>query len=772
MTPITAFPEFFHPRSLRRTAACLAAALVLLGCAGQIAHREGLGLMEQGQTEAGLAALEQAVREAPGNAEYRKELYVRRAAWIDQLLAQGDALRRSGDPAAAEMRFNKVLMVEPNNVRARAGLETLLRDRRHDDLLARAKAAQKAGDLELAERLVRQILAENAEQPAALALRRELSEVQTRRQMTEQVLRGTQAKPINVDFREANVRMVFEALSRGSGINFILDTDVRPDLRTSIFLKGASVEDAIDLILQTSKLQKKILNGNTVLIYPNTPEKLKEYQELVVKTFYLQNADAKQVQNTLKTLLKAKDLVIDEKLNLILMRDTPEAIQLAEKLVAAQDQAEPEVMLEVEVMEVLRSRLIEIGVQWPTQMSLVPLASGSGPLTVQDLRNLNSSTIGATVGKTTINARQELTDANLLANPRIRVRNREKAKIMVGDKVPIVTTTSTATGFVADNVQYIDVGLKVDLEPDIHLQSDVAIKVGLEVSSLGPAVKTTSGTLAYQIGTRNANTILRLKDGETQILAGLIADEERGGGTGVPGLASLPLIGRLFGSREDSQKKTEIVMSITPRLIRNVQRPDAGESEFWSGSETTLRTKPLSLAPLRSGGAGGAGNGNNAVGGDPAAASIGNVQGEAPPAAQNVALSWTGPAQVKSGESFKVQLKVKTDGVLRGLPFQAAFDPKVFQVVEVVEGEFFKQHDGASTFSSAIDAAAGKFFVSASRTAVQGAQGDGVAAIVTLRALAPAEKTELSLLTVAPIVDGGKAPAAPLPGAYALAVVP
>lgn len=770
MTPIPAFPEFLHPRPLRRTTACLAAVLVLLGCAGQMAHREGLGLMEQGQTEAGLAALEQAVREAPGNAEYRKELYVRRAAWIDQLLTQGDAARRAGDASTAEQRFNKVLMLEPHNVRARAGLEALLRDRRHDELLTRAKAAQKAGDLELSERLVRQILAENAELPAALALRRELSEVQTRRQMTEQVLRGTQAKPINVDFREANVRMVFEALSRGSGINFILDTDVRPDLRTSIFLKGASVEDAIDLILQTSKLQKKILNGNTVLIYPNTPEKLKEYQELVVKTFYLQNADVKQVQNTLKTLLKAKDLVIDEKLNLILMRDTPDAIQLAEKLVAAQDQAEPEVMLEVEVMEVLRSRLIELGVQWPTQMSLVPLASGSGPLTVQDLRNMNSSTIGVTVGKTTINARQELTDANLLANPRIRVRNREKAKIMVGDKVPIVTTTSTATGFVADNVQYIDVGLKVDLEPDIHLQSDVAIKVGLEVSSLGPAVKTTSGTLAYQIGTRNAATILRLKDGETQILAGLIADEERGGGTGVPGLASLPLIGRLFGSREDSQKKTEIVMSITPRLIRNVQRPDASESEFWSGSETTLRTRPLSLAPLRNGTSGSAGN--NVAGGDPAAASIGNVQGEAPPAAQNVALSWTGPAQVKSGESFKVELKVKADGVLRGLPFQAAFDPKVFQVVEVVEGEFFKQHDGASTFSSAIDAAAGKFFVSASRTAVQGAQGAGVAAIVTLRALAPAEKTELSLLTVAPIVDGGKAPAAPLPGAYALAVVP
>ncbi len=760
---IKSFPMTFRWPKLFRVAALL---MILTGCASDMTHREGLGLLEQGQTEAGLAALEKAVQESPRNAVFRKDFYVHKAAYIEQLLARGDAERKAGKFAVAEENYAKVLMLEPHNVRARASLDALVRDRRHDETVGQARAALKGGDVDQAQRLLRPVLLENADFPPASALRQEIAELQAKRQMSEQTLRGNQAKPINVDFRDANVRMVFEALSRSSGINFILDKDVRPDLTASIFVKGTSVENAVEMILQTCQLQKKILNANTVLIYPNTPEKLKDYQELVVKTFYLQNADVKQVQNTLKTLLKAKDLVIDEKLNLIMMRDTPEAIQLAEKLVAAQDMPEPEVMLEVEIMEVLRSRLVDLGVQWPTQLSLTPLASGSGALTLKDLRNLNSSRIGATVGQAGVDAKQEIADTNLLANPRIRVRNREKAKVMVGDRIPIVTTTSTSTGFVADSIQYIDVGLKVELEPNIHLRGDVAIKVELEVSSLGPQVKASSGTVAYQIGTRNASTTLRLRDGETQILAGLLSDEERASGTGLPGLSSLPLIGRLFGSRSDSKKKTEIVMSITPRMIRNLQIPDADQSEFWSGSENNLRTRPLSFQasnPTASdAGMGGVGVGTPI---------LSNVQSEALPIAENVAVTWAGPAEVRQGEQFKLRLLVKSDGALRVLPLQAAFDPSVLQVVSISEGNFFKQDDGASSFSSNVDATAGKFFVSASRTATMGAQGEGAVAEVTLRALGPAA-TNVRLLTVEPISDGGKTPAASLPPAFSITVSP
>jgi general secretion pathway protein D len=752
------------PKPLRVAALLLA----LSGCTGSMVHRKGLELLEQGQMEAGLATLEKAMQESPANAEFRKDFYVRKTVYIEQLLAQGEAGRQAARFSIAEENFNKVLLQEPHNVRARAGLDAVVRDKRHSETVNQARVLFKNGEADQAQRLLRPVLQENSDFPPASALRREIAGSLAKQQMSEQMLRSNQGKLINVDFREADVRMVFSALSRDSGINFILDKDVHSDLRTSIFVKGLSTEDAIDLILQTSQLQKKILSDNTVLIYPNTPEKIKEYQDLVIKTFYLKNADAKQVQNTLKTLLKIKDLVVDEKLNLIMMRDTPEAVQLAEKLVATQDMAEPEVMLEVEIMEVLRSRLIDLGIQWPTQLSLTPLASGGGGLTVNDLRNLNGSRIGAGIGQTAISAHQEITDTNLLANPRIRVRNREKAKVMVGDKIPIVTTTSTATGFVADSIQYIDVGLKVELEPNVHLQSDVAIKVGLEVSSLGQQIKTPSGTVAYQIGTRNANTTLRLRDGETQILAGLLSDEERASGTGLPGLTELPLLGRLFGGRSDSRKKTEIVMSITPRMIRSLQLPDADQSEFWSGSENNLRTRPLSFqaarppTPVPATGT----STSNAETPVPSRA-----QGEASPA-ENVIVAWSGPTEVKQGEQFKLQLKVKSDGVLRVLPFQATFDPSVLQVVAISEGDFFKQNDGSSSFSNNVDAITGKFFVSASRTDVMGAQGEGVAVEVTLRALSPSPKTEVRLLTMVPISDGGKEPAAPLPTAFSITVSP
>ncbi|HEX8990021.1 MAG TPA: cohesin domain-containing protein [Rhodocyclaceae bacterium] len=741
-------------------------AFVLGGCAGSASHREGLNLIGEGKFEEGLEQLGKAVEAEPTNAEYRKDLYTKRAAFVDRMLAQARSLRVGGKPDDAEALYRRVLRVDPGNAKAEAGIEELARDKRHAEVIAAAKAAVKAGDLDKAALLLRPVMAENPESAEARELMRDIDNQQLKRQSLQPTLRSSYPRPINLEFRDANVRVVFEGLARTTGINFILDKDVRPDLRTTIYLTNASIDDAVDLILQTSQLQRKILNNNTVLIYPNTPEKIKDYQDLVMKAFYLQNADAKQVQTTLKTMLKTKDTVIDEKLNLIIMRDTPEAIRLAEKLVAMHDIVEPEVMLEVEVLEVQRSRLLNLGIQWPTQLTLTPLATGTAAgakLTANDLRNLNATNLGATIADTIINVRRDLTDSNLLANPRIRARNREKAKIMIGDKVPVVTTTTTATGIVSDSIQYLDVGLKLEVEPDIHLQDEVAIKVGMEVSNIVKQVTTNNGSLAYQIGTRNANTVLRLKDGETQILAGLISDQDRASGTGIPGLADLPVIGRLFGSRQDSRDKTEIVLSITPHVLRNVVRPDAAGAEFWSGTELTLRTKPPTLTPVKPAGA------------QPNAPALPDAPpAEAAPrqAAQTVSLSWAGPAQVKVGDTFKVELKLKSDGGVRSLPFEATFDPAAFQAVDVAEGGFFKQNGGTTSFSSNIDPGNGKLFANVARSDVEGAAGEDVVATVTLRALAAKAPAELKLLSASPIVPGENSPTTILPPPLAVTVKP
>jgi general secretion pathway protein D len=337
------------------------------------------------------------------------------------------------------------------------------------------------------------------------------------------------------------------------------------------------------------------LNDTTVMIYPDTEAKQGDNQELVVKSYFLANSEAKMVMSMLKTILKAKNVYADDKLNLLIIRDTPAMIKLVDRLVATQDVAEPEVMLEVEVLEVQRSRLLNLGIQFPNQLSLTPLASNGVTLTLQDLKDLTASGIGAALPSTVINLQRQVGDTNLLANPRIRTHNREKAVIRIGDRVPVITTTATSTGFVSENVQYIDVGLKLEVEPTIAPNNEISIKLALEVSSVTKEIISKAGTISYQIGGRNASTVLRLKDGETQILGGLITDQDVKAANRVPGLGDLPILGRLFSSQKDSSDKTELVLSITPRLIRGLVGPPFVPMEFWSGTENDPRTNPPSL---------------------------------------------------------------------------------------------------------------------------------------------------------------------------------
>jgi general secretion pathway protein D len=571
----------------------LGLALGLAGCAANKLHREGVALTREGQMEAGVYKLAQAAQDEPGNAELRKDFHLQRDAWIAQLLSAARNAQAEGMNAEAQALFQRVLSFDANNVAAADGLRRLEVERERAAIMAAARRAFAEGDLEQAQQLLRPALQLVPGHGPAQQLQREIAAGLAKRQALEPSLRGSDAKPINLDFRDASVRHVFEALSRSTGTNFILDRDLGPDLKTTVFLRNAYVDEAIKLILRTSQLRSKLLGNNTVLIYPDTPEKLKVYQDLMVRAFYLQDAKAAQMQTTLKTLLKTRDMVVDEKLNLLVMRDTPEAIRLAEKLVALHDLAEPEVMLEMEVLEVQRDALMNLGIQWPGQLTLTPLARSGGNLTLADLRSLNSSRIGASLSGSTINLRQDKGVSNLLANPRIRAKNREKAMVMIGDKVPVITTTSTSTGFVAESVQYLDVGLKLNVEPAVSPNDDVEIKVSLEVSSIAKQISTVTGTMAYQIGTRNASTVLRLKNGETQILAGLISDQDRVSSSGIPGLSQLPVVGRLFSSPLDSQSKNEIVLSITPRLIRPVARPDVRVMEFWSGTENVLSEVPF-----------------------------------------------------------------------------------------------------------------------------------------------------------------------------------
>jgi general secretion pathway protein D len=583
---------------LSRRLALPLAALLLAGCAAQSAYREGRTLVEQDKVEAGLVKYQQAMAADPTNPLYRAAFIQTRDRSTMRLLDRADRALAEGKVALALQGYQRVLAIDPANERGRLGLRAIEADERHERLLADAQAAFDRGDYEQARTRAAAILAErNSHEQARQMLIR--IDQKLALPAPDAGLAAAYRQPISIEFRDAPLKQVFEVISRRSGLNFLFDKDVKPDMKTTIFLKNSTVESAVHFLLVTNQLEQQVMDGNTILIYPNVAGKLKDYQEMTIKTFFLANADAKAVGNTLKTILKSRDVVVDEKLNLVIVRDNAEAIKLAAKLVALQDIAEPEVMLEVEILEIKRSRLMELGIAWPASLSLAPLTlldseNKPVPLSIANLRRLNSGTIGVSGVSATINANKLDGDSNTLANPRIRVRNREKAKVVIGDKVPNVTTTISpgANGFASESVTYLDVGLTLNVEPTIYLNNEIAIKIALQVSNLVGSTTTKSGTTAYQIGTREASTVLQLKDGENQVLAGLINNEDRSSGNKIPGLGDLPLIGRLFGSTRDGNDKTEIVLSITPHLIRNIQRPAASASEFSAGTETSFRRRP------------------------------------------------------------------------------------------------------------------------------------------------------------------------------------
>lgn len=575
------------------SALTLLAVLLLGGCAAQNAYREGQSLLASNQTDAGLARLEDALARDPGNTEYRTALLLTRQKLLASHLEHAAAALAAERRAEAEQHYRRALEIDPASKLAKVGLAALLRDARHAQSLSQAATDWEGGKAAAARAQVLAVLEENPRNARGIDLMRQI-DARNETAQADSRLAAAYRKPISIDFKEATIKQVFELVARTSGLNILFDKDVKTDQKTTLSLKDSSVEAAIHYLLMTNQLEQQVMDANTVLIYPNNAAKVKDYQQLVVKTFVLANANAKAVAEMIKTLVKSRDLVIDEKLNMVILRDSPDAIRLAEKLVALQDVAEPEVMLEVEILEVGRDRLMELGVAWPASATLTPLATSTGAgLTLANLRALSSQSVGVAVDPLKVNARKEDGDTNLLANPRIRVLNREKAKVMIGNKVPSVSTTLNATGFATESVTYLDVGLKLDVEPVIYVNNDVTIKMTLEVSNIISTSRTTSGSSTYTIGTRSANTTLRLKDGETQVLAGLINDEDRRTANKMPGLGDLPVAGRLFGSTLNDGRKSEIVLSITPRLIRNVQRPLAAEGEFFSGTENSLRRRPL-----------------------------------------------------------------------------------------------------------------------------------------------------------------------------------
>lgn len=765
VTPIEAKQPVRSLKHLRRLVAVVMLSH-LIGCAADRIHRQASELMRQGDYEQAMTLLDTGTANHPGSAQLRSLRLQSRNDAFDSLVSAARRARGQGQLDEAERLLGRARSFDSGSNRVEPLLAELALERRQREALNRAIAM--ADTAPAAALLIAQAaLRENPRHPELLSLKRRI-EIQIRdAQLQSQRATLSEGRPISLDFRGTNLRTVLEAVTRNSGINFVLDKDVPNDIRVTIYLKSTLVDNALDVITSTHGLSRKLLDDRTVLIYPNTPEKQREHQEQVVKTFHLASTDARSAAAYLKSMLKIREPFVDERTNMLALRESPENIALAERLIAIMDVPEAEVMLELEVIEVRATRLLDLGVKPPESISLTPFGpdGSTGGITLGNLGSLTRNNIGVSIPGTQINLRRDVGDYNTLAHPSIRTRNKEKAKILVGDKVPVVTTTVGQGGFMSDNVTYLDVGLKLEIQPTIFADNEVAMNVALEVSSVAREVRTGTGGLAYQIGTRNASTSLRLRDGETQILAGLLSHEERSSASGIPGLGDLPIAGRLFASKRDEGSKTELMLAITPRIIRNPGMAGSADAEIWVGTETNTRlrqvvggvplrlpdpspkdTKPASQLQKDS---------RVEAAGGTAAPSAAPTQPDATGPSATVAL--VGPAKTSAGEPIEVVVRAASSTPLRGLALSIGFDRDVLQLMNVEERGLFRQGQGRTRFSHHVNEPIGNVQIGLMTEAAQGVSGDGD--VVALKFLAKRPGTsQISLIGADPIRDDGTAP--------------
>lgn len=391
---------------------------------------------------------------------------------------------------------------------------------------------------------------------------------------------------ITLNFQDADIKAAFDFLSNAFGINIIFDESVK-NKRITLFAKNISFRQALNLMMGTTQTFYKKVSRNTILIAPDNKDKRGQYEDYIIRTFHLTNASAKIVADILKGVLSLQKVVVNDELNTLTIRDTKDGLVLASKIVQANDRKPAEIILEVDILEVNRQKAKQLGFDYGSVLSL--------EYPEYAVSNSFSTTLSyGTLTIPAINFRyfKQNVDAKTLANPKIRVIDGKQAKIHIGDRVPLRSATiQEATGQTRTTFQYTDIGIRFSVQPEIQLDNSTLVKIGLEVSSLGQNLGTDADP-AFSLGTRNAETYMLLRDGETAILGGLIRDEERRTKVKVPGLGDIPLIGAFFSTVDESDTQTDVLLTITPRIIRPWLLPPRETWNLYSGKAQRYFSQP------------------------------------------------------------------------------------------------------------------------------------------------------------------------------------
>ncbi|HEY3306876.1 MAG TPA: cohesin domain-containing protein [Desulfuromonadaceae bacterium] len=584
------------------------------GCSSsRRAFSKGEKFEAEGRYEDAMFSYADAFRDAPDKSEFRVRFLKARDAAADFRFKKGNALYDQGQYVAALAEYQTALGLDPTQGRFKQQVD--LTSRLKDALLAYQEGLdfERNNKLKDAQRdFARAVELHPGNKEYMVALARVSGARKSKLEGYELNLKS--AKPITLKFKDAKLKDVFNILSQLSGINFIFDEAVK-DQQVSIFLENATFQQAFDLLTNMYKLGRKIANESTVIIYPKTPDKTKQYEDMQLRTFHLNYMDAKKAVNLIRTMIQVRKIYVNEDANSIVVRDTNDIVEVVERILDANDVPEPEVILDVEVIEVTDSNSQRLGLLLSDYSVKLGAFSPSNPPQLLSSNSLASTTTTLNTGATTATTSQvgidnliraftmqgyggfvtvpnaqynfgkALSKGEVLSNPKIRVKNKEKSKFTVGTRLPI-TTSNTTNATVSVNVQYVDVGVKVNAEPTIQLNNEIVIKLSLEVSAPDGAPRDVGGgTSVVTINTRNLETVMSLKDGETSIIGGLIQHTTGDSKNKFILLSDIPLIGNLFSDSNYSNTKNELMLAITPRLVRGVTVPQGNLMSFSSGKE-------------------------------------------------------------------------------------------------------------------------------------------------------------------------------------------
>jgi len=655
---------------LRRhpAAVFLLTSLLVSGCAsaGSRVLDQGDLEMQRGNVDTAIAHYQGVLLEDPGDTEALIKLSLAKVQSSQRHEQMGQALIESGEYGEAMMELQLAVRLDPANQMALRKLGE-----------AQASYAQQqrieAGELTATEIAIEE---------AALA-----------GPVVPQLVPAVSG-PISLDFRDIAVTEVYRTLAQVAGVNVLFEPSLQESV-VSFQVADTTFEDALRLLTSSNGHFTKVLSSNTFLVVPDDITKRREYADQVMRTFYLSNAQASTVEQQIRQILSTQQLSANPELNTITVRDTPEAMAVIEKLVAVSDKAVGEILLEVEILEVSSEVVSNYG------LALEPF-SGSAyvgqniaedgtnlGLSLAQLGSLTTSDVFVTIPSLFYQFLRTTNDFRLVAQPKLRAKEGETTTLLIGEEVPVVTTTFNPQATVGGNVvpvsstEYRPTGIELTVLPRVHFNGEITLEIMISVSAVtSTATVSTLGDLPV-FTIRQVQGNIRLRDGETNVIAGLLQDNDIRNRRGIIGLDNVPGLGDALSDTEDRKDQTDIIISITPHLLRAPEITAEDLRSVYVGTSQSVGGGAFSATAGR--------GGVSAIGaaGGPAAAA--GAPAEAPPATMSLL-----PADhvVTIDEEFAVDVSVNTSAEVFSAGLQLQFDPAVVQYVDFFEGGFLDR-DGA-----------------------------------------------------------------------------